>query len=161
MKLVYPVIFTEDPAGGYMAYVPDLEINTQGEDLAEAIAMARDAMGLVGIDMEDDGKPFPAPSQHVDCPTGGIVSLVDADLVAYRSSLMSEHSKRERRPPGLRSLACHPLNMQLRFQCILQDHGKIDPLSFRHSVQPRRNGQSLFHRPVVKKLPIFDGVAAD
>ena len=41
MKLVYPVIFTEDPAGGYMAYVPDLEINTQGEDLAEAIAMAR------------------------------------------------------------------------------------------------------------------------
>ena len=67
MKLVYPVIFTEDPAGGYMAYVPDLEINTQGEDLAEAIAMARDAMGLVGIDMEDDGKPFPAPSQHVDC----------------------------------------------------------------------------------------------
>lgn len=86
MKLVYPVIFTEDPAGGYMAYVPDLEINTQGEDLAEAIAMARDAMGLVGIDMEDDGKPFPAPSQHVDCPTGGIVSLVDADLVAYRRS---------------------------------------------------------------------------
>lgn len=84
MKLVYPVIFTEDPAGGYMAYVPDLEINTQGEDLAEAIAMARDAMGLVGIDMEDDGKPFPAPSQHVDCPTGGIVSLVDVDLVAYR-----------------------------------------------------------------------------
>ena len=60
MKLVYPVIFTEDPAGGYMAYVPDLEINTQGEDLAEA------------------------PSQHVDCPTGGIVSLVDVDLVAYR-----------------------------------------------------------------------------
>ena len=86
MKLVYPVIFTEDPAGGYMAYVPDLEIKTQGEDLAEAITMARDAMGLVGIDMEDDGKPFPAPSQHVDCPTGGIVSLVDVDLVAYRSN---------------------------------------------------------------------------
>ena len=89
MKLVYPVIFTEDPAGGYMAYVPDLEINTQGEDLAEAIAMARDAMGLVGIDMEDDGKPFPAPSQHVDCPVGGIVSLVDVDLVAYRRPMKS------------------------------------------------------------------------
>ena len=76
MKLVYPVIFTEDPAGGYMAYVPDLEINTQGEDLAEAIAMARDAMGLVGIDMEDDGKPFPAPqsarglSRRRHCVTG-------------------------------------------------------------------------------------------
>ena len=85
MKTVYPVVFTKLD-DGYMAYVPDLEINTQGEDLAEAIAMARDAMGLVGIDMEDDGKPFPAPSQHVDCPTGGIVSLVDVDLVAYRSN---------------------------------------------------------------------------
>ena len=31
MKLVYPVIFTEDPAGGYMAYVPDLEINPKAK----------------------------------------------------------------------------------------------------------------------------------
>ena len=54
MKLVYPVIFTEDPAGGYMAYVPDLVINTQCEYLAEAIAMARSAMGRVWIDMEYD-----------------------------------------------------------------------------------------------------------
>ena len=50
----------------------------------EGVKIIVDAMGLVGIDMEDDGKPFPAPSQHVDCPTGGIVSLVDVDLVAYR-----------------------------------------------------------------------------
>ena len=61
MKLVYPVIFTEDPAGGYMAYVPDLEINTQGEDLAEAIAMARDAMGLVGSIWRTMESPSPPP----------------------------------------------------------------------------------------------------
>lgn len=84
MKLVYPVIFTKQPEGGYMAYVPDLEINTQGEDLPEAIAMARDAIGVVGIDMEDDGKPLPAPSQNLTCPADSIVSLVDVDLLAYR-----------------------------------------------------------------------------
>ena len=64
MKLVYPVIFTEDPAGGYMAYVPDLEINTQGEDLAEAIAMGHDLghtpFGHAGEDVLSQclGKPF-------------------------------------------------------------------------------------------------------
>ena len=38
MKLVYPVVFTRLD-DGYMAYVPDLEINTQGNSLAEAIEM--------------------------------------------------------------------------------------------------------------------------
>ena len=84
MKLVYPVIFTKEPEGGYMAYVPDLDINTQGEDLPDAIAMARDAIGVVGIDMENDGKPFPAASMNTPCPADAVVSLVDVDLLAYR-----------------------------------------------------------------------------
>lgn len=84
MKVVYPVVFTKLTEGGFMAYVPDLEINTQGEDLAEAIAMARDAIGLVGIDMEDDGKQLPAPSAQVAHEPGDVVSLVDVDLTAYR-----------------------------------------------------------------------------
>lgn len=84
MKLVYPVVFTPLEEGGYMAYIPDLEINTSGLDLADAIAMARDAMGVVGIDMEDDGKPFPTPSANVPHEEGELVSLVDVDLAAYR-----------------------------------------------------------------------------
>lgn len=84
MKLVYPVIFTPVREGGYTAYVPDLDINTQGEDLAEAISMARDAIGIVGIDMEDDGKVFPKPSMSVEHAPDEIVSMVDVDLIAYR-----------------------------------------------------------------------------
>ncbi len=34
-----------------MAYVPDFEINTQGTDAADAIEMARDAIGVVSIDI--------------------------------------------------------------------------------------------------------------
>ncbi len=85
MKAVFPVIFTklED---GYMAYVPDMDINTQGDDLAEAIEMARDAIGIMGIDMEDEGKPVPAPSKpdQIVCGVGEIVSMVDIDFMAYR-----------------------------------------------------------------------------
>lgn len=39
MKAVYPIILT--PAErGYVVFVPDLDINTEGEDLADAIEMA-------------------------------------------------------------------------------------------------------------------------
>lgn len=55
MKAVYPVIFTQ-LNDGYMAYSPDFEINTQGNSLTDAIAMMRDAIGLMGIDMQDDKK---------------------------------------------------------------------------------------------------------
>ena len=66
MKAVYPIILT--PAErGYVVFVPDLDINTEGEDLADAIEMARDAIGLWGITERTQGGRFrrhPAP-----CPT--------------------------------------------------------------------------------------------
>ena len=47
MKAVYPIILT--PAErGYVVFVPDLDINTEGEDLANAIEMARD-LSLIHI----------------------------------------------------------------------------------------------------------------
>lgn len=55
MKAVYPVIFTQ-LNDGYMAYSPDFEINTQGGSLTDAIEMMRDAIGLMGIDMQDEKK---------------------------------------------------------------------------------------------------------
>ena len=85
MKLVYPVVFTRLD-DGYMAYVPDLDINTQGDGLAEAIEMVRDAIGVICIDMEDDNKPIAAPSDlsQIVCGVNEIVSMVDIDLTAYR-----------------------------------------------------------------------------
>ena len=85
MKRVYPVIFLKTEAG-YVAHVPDMDIDTQGADLAEAIEMARDAIGVIGIDMQDDQKEIPLPSNIEDivCDVNEIVSMVDIDFVAYR-----------------------------------------------------------------------------
>lgn len=85
MKAVYPVIFTKLD-DGYMAYVPDMDVNTQGNDLAEAIEMARDVIGLMGIDMQDDKKPLPKPSdpEKIKCKSDELVSMVDIDLDQYR-----------------------------------------------------------------------------
>ena len=87
MKIVYPVILTKIPEG-YAAHCPDILFDTFGPDLPTAIEQARDALGLMGIDMEDDGKPFPVPTaiHKVEHNEGEIVTLVDSDLTEYRKA---------------------------------------------------------------------------
>ncbi|MCD8006008.1 MAG: type II toxin-antitoxin system HicB family antitoxin [Oscillospiraceae bacterium] len=85
MKNSYPIILTPDEVG-YLVYIPDFEINTEGDTLTEAIEMARDAIGLMGIDMEDDKKALPIPSEigAVVRSDNDIVTLVDVDFSEYR-----------------------------------------------------------------------------
>ena len=86
MKNSYPIILTPDEAG-YVVYIPDFDINTEGDSLTEAIEMARDAIGLVGIDLEDDKKKIPAPSSMnniTKTTADDIVTLVDVNFTEYR-----------------------------------------------------------------------------
>ena len=86
MICVYPVILSKED-NGYFVTVPDFGINTQGADLANAIYMARDAIGLMGIDYEDDGKVLPEPSVitgAIDLKESEILTLVDVDFVEHR-----------------------------------------------------------------------------
>lgn len=85
MKKAYPIILTPD-SDGYTVYIPDFNANTQGNDLAEAIEMARDAIGIMGIDMEDDKKALPEPSSTANFKVNEneLVSLVDVDFSEYR-----------------------------------------------------------------------------
>lgn len=87
MKSAYPVIFTPTPEG-YVAHVPDFNVDTQGGDLADAIEMARDAIGIMGIDYQDDKKAIPPPSRIGDIKADktDVVSLVDIDFTAYRKA---------------------------------------------------------------------------
>lgn len=85
MKRVYAAVLTPDKSGGYSVSVPDLNIGTQGETIAECIDMARDAIGLWGITMEDAGNAIPEPfSLDPIHQAGDIVTLVDIDFAAYR-----------------------------------------------------------------------------
>lgn len=87
MKNAYPIIMTQG-AKFIVVYVPDFGINTQGEDIADAMEMARDAIGLMGIDMQDDGEDLPEASDvakvMAEAENGSIVSLVDVDFAEYR-----------------------------------------------------------------------------
>lgn len=85
MKYVYPIVITPADEGGFVVFVPDLEINTQGETLSECLDMARDAIGLWGTCHVDRGVAMPEPSTlaPVHNPED-TVTLVDIDLDAYR-----------------------------------------------------------------------------
>ncbi len=87
MNNAYPVVMTQGKEF-VVVFVPDFNINTQGKDIPDAIEMARDAIGLMGIDMQDEGEALPNASNlaevQAEVPSGGIVSLVDVDFAEYR-----------------------------------------------------------------------------
>lgn len=87
MKAVYPIVMTKE-ADGVLVYVPDFDINTEGDNYYDAIEMARDAISLCGITLEDDGKPLPEPSALYDVLKNyagdSAITLVDVDFEAYR-----------------------------------------------------------------------------
>ncbi len=85
MKNAYPVILTKVKTH-IIVFVPDFNINTQGKDFFDAIEMARDAIGLMGIDMEDDNEKIPDPSELSEIVKNNddVVTLVDVDFDKYR-----------------------------------------------------------------------------
>lgn len=83
-RKAYPTVFSKAD-GGYLVYVPDFDINTFGGSIAEAIEMARDAIGITGISLQDLGQEIPKENS-VEFSKGenDIVSLVDIDFEEYR-----------------------------------------------------------------------------
>lgn len=85
MKQAYPIVMTKDGAY-FVVAVPDLEINTQGETIAEAMEMARDAIGMFGCYKQDEKQTIAPPSKidAIKARKTDIVTLVDVDFDTYR-----------------------------------------------------------------------------
>lgn len=105
MKQVYP-IFIKEHERAYLVYVPDMDIYTEGNSIVDAISMARDAIGLKGIDLEDDGIDLPIPSTYeiaiekakedtedIDY-SEGILTMVDVDFLEYRKMMDNKMVRR-------------------------------------------------------------------
>lgn len=109
MRVAYPVIFTEVETN-ILIEIPDLgiltESNEEGQEkgsMADAIMMARDAIGIHCIEAEDNGIELITPSAfaEIDITKGtfaedgkGVLSLVDVDLVSYRRMLDNKTVRR-------------------------------------------------------------------
>ena len=94
MRKAYKIILTPDTQG-YLVTIPDFNCNTQGKDIADALYMARDVIGSMGISLQDMGKDIPDP----DCATfetqsGDILTYVDIDFNEYRKKLATKRIKK-------------------------------------------------------------------
>lgn len=86
MKQSYPIVMSKGTSH-IVVYVPDFDINTQGEDYTDAIEMSRDAIGVVGIELEDRKEQLPCPTAMSEVRKENdddIISLVDVDFTEYR-----------------------------------------------------------------------------
>ena len=95
MKNVYPVFFTKTN-DNVLVEVPDLDILTEGKDMNDAITMARDAIELKCVSMEDDKEEVPNPSDISELNANNgtfadegetIISFVDIDSTEYRKKI--------------------------------------------------------------------------
>lgn len=92
-RYVYPIIiYPKQKNEKYrVVYIPDFDINTEGKSVSDAMFMAKDAIGLVGMSMQDRGLPLPkAKTLKLDCKDDEITALIDIDFNAYRDK---ENSK--------------------------------------------------------------------
>lgn len=84
MREAYKIILTPEENGSYTVFVPDFGSGTQGENLADAMYMARDLIGIMGITLQDMGKDIPASGCTEYRPEENeIVAYVDVDFTAF------------------------------------------------------------------------------
>ncbi|MCI8987874.1 MAG: HicB family protein [Lachnospiraceae bacterium] len=108
MKNVYPVFFTKTDTV-VLVEVPDLEILTEGMDMSDAMEMARDAIELKCVSMEDDGTEIPLPSEINDLDVNNgifaeegatVISFVDIDSGEYRRKIDTKTVRKNVTIPG-------------------------------------------------------------
>jgi len=90
MKYAYPAIFTTEKVSDlgivYVVEIPDiLGCVTEGESIAEAISMAREALAGCLLVMKQSKETIPAPSDITlfKFEPGQFASIIDVDLSEY------------------------------------------------------------------------------
>ncbi|MBQ6621545.1 MAG: type II toxin-antitoxin system HicB family antitoxin [Mogibacterium sp.] len=121
MKYAYPAVMTPEESG-YSVYFPDLEgCYTCGDDLADALYMAEDALALALFELERSKAPIPKPSEldAIALEPGEFVSYVCCDTIGYQKMHNNKAVKKTLSIPEWLNEAA--LAKGLNFSQILQD----------------------------------------
>ena len=126
MKRAYPT-FIAVAGDDYLVYIPDMDIYTEGHSLEDAIDMARDAIGLKGVDFQNDGKIIPEASNYEQAVakakedmegedfdyTQGILTMVDVDFSEYRKKMDNRMVRRNVTLPNWLNMEAERLNLNV------------------------------------------------
>ena len=94
MRKAYKIILSPDDQG-YLVTVPDFNCNTEGKDIADALFMARDVIGAMGITLQDMGKDIPEPDTvEFKAEAKDVVTYVDVDFMEYRKKAENKKVKK-------------------------------------------------------------------
>ncbi len=127
MKLVYP-IFIKEEDGGYVVSIPDFAGHTQGEDMFDAMRMARDYISLQCINYEESSIEIPKSSSYDEAVqkekrfagkeealdfSGGIYTLIDVDLGEYKKKMATKTVRRNVTLPSWMDYKANELNINV------------------------------------------------
>ena len=87
MKYAYTAVFTPEEKGAYSVHFPDIQgCYTCGDDMADAVEMAKDALCLMLYDMEQNTKTIPVASnpRDIKLENNEFTSVVACDTEFYR-----------------------------------------------------------------------------
>lgn len=119
MRKAYKIILIAEEKG-YTVYVPDLDIGTQGEDIADALYMARDAIAATGITLEDLGQEIPEPgTAEYKLNPGEFEAYVDVDFKEYRKKHDTRKVKKTLSIPSWLNEAAE--NENINFSRVLEE----------------------------------------
>ena len=97
MREAYPVILKKCDGDAVPFYVriPDLGISTQGEDIADAIEMARDAICEKIYSLESRNKEVPASgTAEIKMEDGEFLNYVDVNYEAFKKARVNRTVKK-------------------------------------------------------------------
>lgn len=99
MHYIFPAIFDpgDDGSLGYTITFPDLPgCISEGNDLNDAMYMAKDVLSGFLYGMEEDGESIPAPSNpsNIAVPVGGFVALIEAWTDIVRDEMENKAVKK-------------------------------------------------------------------
>lgn len=121
-KYIYPAIFETEDEGGYSVSFPDVEgCFTCGDTLEEALAMAKDALSLMLVDIEDEKKAIPEVSdiRSLKLKKKEFATLISADTMLYRQTLNNAAVKKTLSIPAWLNKAA--IASGINFSQVLQD----------------------------------------
>lgn len=121
-RYLFPAVFGYEPGEEEISVVfPDLDVATSGTDDADALASARELLGITLFGLEEDGETIPLPSPLASVETGANerAVLVDVYMPSIRMAQINKSVNRTVTLPAWLNAAA--LEKSINFSQVLQD----------------------------------------